>query len=73
MADFYEFDASKYNNEDEKLNAFIDQEGEDKQLKSYFPMDEKDEEIQKGCLKYLTYKILYKQRVIKNTREEFSI
>ncbi|KRL82279.1 hypothetical protein [Lactobacillus ultunensis] len=73
LADFYEFDASKYNNEDEKLNAFIDQEGEDKQLKSYFPMDEKDEEIQKGCLKYLTYKILYKQRVIKNTREEFSI
>lgn len=73
LADFYEFDASKYTDEDKKLNAFIDQEGEDEQLKSYFPMNEKDEEIQKNCLRYLTYKILYKQRVIKDTREEFNI
>ena len=73
MVDFYEFEASKYTDEDEKLNAFIDQEGEDEQLKSYFPMNEKDEEIQKNCLRYLTYKILYKQRVIKDTREEFNI
>lgn len=71
--DFYEFDAPKYANEEEKLNAFIDQEGGDEELKSYFPMDEKDEEIQKSCLKYLTYKILYKQHAIKDTRKEFNL
>lgn len=73
LVDFYEFDASKYANEEEKLNAFIDQEGEDEELKSCFPMDEKDEEIQKSCLKYLTYKILYKQHAIKDTRKEFNL
>lgn len=73
LVDFYEFDTSNFTNEEEKLNAFIDKESEDEILKSCFPLDKKDEETQINCLKYLIYKILYKQNVIKRTREEFNI
>lgn len=72
LSDFLTFDGQKYPTEAEKEEAFLEQESRDKELENYFPLSDNDE-IRKECLKYLTYKILYKQQVITQTKKEFNI